>query len=256
MAGAGSAPAAQLGGSGEARLPGCQPAEQLAGRLAAACLADVPGSGCTGAPLGLDAPEPVQPPRDGVAGAPGSAGTRAAGLPCSPRSPEGAGPAGARACAPHGEEGGGAAPGVSAHEALMRSAARAWGRQLDARSSGAGARQRGLARGGMLGGRMPDSLPAALPWVPGGTPRFACDANLEGLARQLRMCGLDATSAPPGGANKQRFLIHRWLVEMAEREARLVLTTDRAFIAARHTGACLLVTAPDKKAQLAQVLGF
>lgn len=136
----------------------------------------------------------------------------------------------------------------------MRSAARAWGRQLDARSSGAGARHRGLARGGILGGRKPDSLPAALPWAPGGTPRFACDTNLEGLARQLRMCGLDATSAPPGGANRQRFLIHRWLVEVAEREARLVLTTDRVFVGARHTGACLLVTAPDKKAQLAQVL--
>ena len=43
-------------------------------------------------------------------------------------------------------------------------------------------------------------------------------------------------------------------METAEREARLVLTTDRAFVAARHTGACLLVSALDKKAQLAQVL--
>lgn len=137
----------------------------------------------------------------------------------------------------------------------MRSAARAWGRQLGARSSGEGARRRMLARKGAVEESRPNfMLPAALPWAPGGTPRFACDTNLEGLARQLRMCGLDATSAPPGGANKQRFLIHRWLVEVAEREARLVLTTDRVFIGARHTGACLLVTAPDKKAQLAQVL--
>jgi len=46
----------------------------------------------------------------------------------------------------------------------------------------------------------------------------------------------------------------RWLVETAERERRLVLTSERAFAAARHTDACLLVAAPDKKAQLAEVL--
>jgi uncharacterized protein with PIN domain len=44
------------------------------------------------------------------------------------------------------------------------------------------------------------------------------------------------------------------MVETAERERRLVLTSERAFAAARHTDACLLVTAPDKKAQLAEVL--
>jgi len=47
---------------------------------------------------------------------------------------------------------------------------------------------------------------AAVPWA--GEPRFVCDTNLEGLARQLRMCGLDATSAPLGARN-QRFLVHR-----------------------------------------------
>jgi len=46
----------------------------------------------------------------------------------------------------------------------------------------------------------------------------------------------------------------RWLVETAERERRLVLTSERAFAAARHTDACLLVAAPDKKAQLVEVL--
>ncbi|KAK9845457.1 hypothetical protein WJX81_006883 [Elliptochloris bilobata] len=96
--------------------------------------------------------------------------------------------------------------------------------------------------------------PVEVPWAPGDAPRFVCDANLEGLARQLRMCGLDATSTPSGGPHTQRFLVHRWLVDAAEREARLVLTTDKAFVAMRYTRACFLVAAPDKKAQLAQVL--
>ena len=43
-------------------------------------------------------------------------------------------------------------------------------------------------------------------------------------------------------------------MEAAEREARVVLTSDRAFMAARYTAACHLVGAPDKKAQLAEVL--
>ena len=208
-AAAGSAPPAQPGGDGEACPPSCQPAEQLAGRLAAARLADAPGSSCTGAPLLQSRPALERPPGDAGTSALGLAGTWAAGQPYSLSVAEVAGPGGVHACLPREMECGGAAPRVSPHEALMRDVACAWGRQLDARSSGAGGRQRVPARRGALGAGKAGSLPAAVPWAPGAAPRFVCDANLEGLARQLRMCGLDATSTPPGGPNKQRFLVHR-----------------------------------------------
>ena len=48
-----------------------------------------------------------------------------------------------------------------------------------------------------------------MPWAGGGKPRFVCDANLEGLARQLRMCGLDVTCVPRPDARMQRFAVHR-----------------------------------------------
>ena len=51
--------------------------------------------------------------------------------------------------------------------------------------------------------------PAVIPWEStGGEPRFACDVMTEGLARQLRLCGLDATSAPEFGKN-ERFKAYR-----------------------------------------------
>lgn len=43
-----------------------------------------------------------------------------------------------------------------------------------------------------------------IPWQGnGGSPRFACDVMTEGLARQLRLCGLDATTAPEVGKNER-----------------------------------------------------
>eukprot|EP00193_Tetraselmis_chui_P016764 CAMPEP_0177795160 /NCGR_PEP_ID=MMETSP0491_2-20121128/26075_1 /TAXON_ID=63592 /ORGANISM="Tetraselmis chuii, Strain PLY429" /LENGTH=494 /DNA_ID=CAMNT_0019317953 /DNA_START=73 /DNA_END=1562 /DNA_ORIENTATION=- len=54
--------------------------------------------------------------------------------------------------------------------------------------------------------------------------RFVCDEAAEGLARGLRMCGIDTasvrTGCPPGIDAQQ------WVAELAERQARVVLTTD------------------------------
>ena len=47
-----------------------------------------------------------------------------------------------------------------------------------------------------------------LPWAAGAAPRFVCDTMTEGLARQLRMFGVDAASAP-GGQTAKRFLVYR-----------------------------------------------
>jgi Mut7-C RNAse domain len=54
--------------------------------------------------------------------------------------------------------------------------------------------------------------PARIPWEPEegppGEPRFICDVMVEGLARQLRLCGIDAAVAP-NLAKSQRFLTYR-----------------------------------------------
>jgi len=50
--------------------------------------------------------------------------------------------------------------------------------------------------------------PVRLPWAAGSAPRFVCDTMTEGLARQLRMFGVDAASAP-GGQTAKRFLVYR-----------------------------------------------
>ena len=47
-----------------------------------------------------------------------------------------------------------------------------------------------------------------LPWAAGEAPRFVCDTMTEGLARQLRMFGVDAASAP-GGQTAKRYLVYR-----------------------------------------------
>jgi len=44
------------------------------------------------------------------------------------------------------------------------------------------------------------ALPPPRPWPPGEPPAFICDEALEGLARQLRLAGIDAASCPKAAA--------------------------------------------------------
>ena len=78
--------------------------------------------------------------------------------------------------------------------------------------------------------------PARIPWLegtsPDAVPRFICDVMTEGLARQLRLCGIDARSAP-GAAGRQRYHAYMELVDSATREDRIVLTADTIFLRAR-----------------------
>ena len=62
-----------------------------------------------------------------------------------------------------------------------------------------------------------------------------CDVMTEGLARQLRMCGIDAAAVTDLQTRGPRHLVHRALVEAAEAEQRVVLTCDRLFITAGYT---------------------
>ncbi|KAK9807091.1 hypothetical protein WJX73_003555 [Symbiochloris irregularis] len=94
---------------------------------------------------------------------------------------------------------------------------------------------------------------AQQPFIPPQIPKFACDVMVEGLARQLRLCGVDAV-CPDAVPKRHRHLVHRWLVSKAEENERVVLTADRGFIAARLTTQAYFVQATTKAAQLEEVL--
>lgn len=54
-----------------------------------------------------------------------------------------------------------------------------------------------------------------MPWRQGGgggEPRFVCDVMCEGVARQLRLCGIDAVSGPSLGKSR-RFQAYRCFPE-------------------------------------------
>ncbi|BDA45672.1 probable exonuclease mut-7 homolog at N-terminal half [Coccomyxa sp. Obi] len=151
----------------------------------------------------------------------------------------------------------GAEPGSAAEDAVRRAAA-AWGTRLEV--GGAPAKQRRDRRPGMkklTAAEAPGEdfgWPAVIPWEASrGEPRFACDVMTEGLARQLRLCGLDATSAPEFGKN-ERFKAYRHLVTSAEEEGRVILTADTTFLRARYSDRGYLVRATNKREQLAEVL--
>ena len=54
----------------------------------------------------------------------------------------------------------------------------------------------------------------------------------EGLARQLRLCGIDARSAPLA-SGRQRYQAYLELASVASAEQRIVLTADTVFLRAR-----------------------
>lgn len=80
-------------------------------------------------------------------------------------------------------------------------------------------------------------MPRYIPWLltssdtgsSASAPRFICDVMMDGLARQLRLVGIDAESVQHVEKN-QRHLVYRTLVQRAEDEDRVVLTRDKIFL--------------------------
>ena len=110
--------------------------------------------------------------------------------------------------------------------------------------------RRGPATKAAKKGGFPENDLSGFPWAR-GEPRFVCCETVEGLARQLRLCGLDAVSARsacPEGINQQR-----WIHEQAELEQRLVLTGDRVFFR-RVADVAYFVTTQGKRNQLNEVV--
>ena len=85
--------------------------------------------------------------------------------------------------------------------------------------------------------------PARIPWRESSSadaePRFICDVMTEGLARQLRLCGIDTRSAPVM-RGRQRYQAYMELVSSASSEKRVVLTADTVFLRARCVITCLI----------------
>ena len=95
-----------------------------------------------------------------------------------------------------------------------------------------------------------------VPWGEGARPRFAVDSMLEGLARLLRLYGVDAAGVPGevrDARTAERWRVHRALAALAEEEGRVVLTKDRGFLRAKFTGRQYLVAGSRKEEQMADV---
>jgi uncharacterized protein with PIN domain len=81
---------------------------------------------------------------------------------------------------------------------------------------------------------------------PEGPPRFIADAHLGGLARLLRMLGVDTLF--------ENTWDDRQLVELAHRERRIVLTRDRELLKRRDVLRGSFVRAIKPQAQLGEVV--
>lgn len=89
--------------------------------------------------------------------------------------------------------------------------------------------------------RVPWDIPAALEDV-----KFLCAEMVEGLARQLRLCGIDAESSRGQSVHA--------LADLAEKEGRVLLTQDKAVASGRITRSAYFVFAQKKQEQLQEVL--
>lgn len=97
--------------------------------------------------------------------------------------------------------------------------------------------------------------PEYIPWEHGSAQRnrFVCDTMLEGLARQLRLFGVDAASTQQRD-KRQRALAIRNMIEVGTAEQRVVLTGDKYVVRQRYAEQCYLVRAKKKKDQLSEVV--
>lgn len=105
-------------------------------------------------------------------------------------------------------------------------------------------------------------FPSHLPWLdpqtgrprPGHEPRFLADVMCHGLARQLRLWGVDAEAVACVAA-AERHRVHRALVERAAAEGRVILTRDAIFMRRGLSDSAYFVRQERKRDQLEEVIG-
>lgn len=100
-------------------------------------------------------------------------------------------------------------------------------------------------------------LPNLIPWERDrdkeSIPKFICDVMLHGLARQLRLWGVDCDIAPTL-PKSERYLTHRRLVEIAEDQGRVILTKDTTLYARKISDQMYFVVSETKSTQAEEVL--
>jgi len=94
-------------------------------------------------------------------------------------------------------------------------------------------------------------FPGVIPWenADSPTPRFVVDVPQEGLARQLRLCGIDTLSSPIF-SKAERYKAYRFMVESASDGGRVILTCDKLFFARKLSRQAFFVAGKDKQAQV------
>eukprot|EP00873_Tetraselmis_striata_P028987 jgi/Tetstr1/449251/TSEL_036456.t1 len=98
----------------------------------------------------------------------------------------------------------------------------------------------------------------AMPW-PMDNPgvahvRFVCDIAAEGLARGLRMCGIDAASVQSGCPAVMD--PHQWVADASARHGRVILTTDGKLFRKVQGYPAYLVRSGGKQRQVHEVVRF
>ncbi|KAL0047260.1 hypothetical protein WJX82_011031 [Trebouxia sp. C0006] len=153
------------------------------------------------------------------------------------------------------------------HEAAIQQAVEHWACRLEMTPAGKAARpkakrhlsrrQRAHIRHAVEQQNQIDDVAGAPVYVPWkdhpGEPRFICDVMTEGLAKQLRLYGVDAAAVQTKGKGS-RHLVYRQMVDVAQAEERVILTCDRTFIRMGYSDQAFYVRTTNKQEQVKEVL--
>ncbi|DBB01114.1 TPA: hypothetical protein ACH3X1_001005 [Trebouxia sp. C0004] len=155
----------------------------------------------------------------------------------------------------------------TSHEAAIQQAVEHWACRLEMTPGGKAAkpkakrhlsrRQRAHIRHAVEKQNQIDDVAGAPVYVPWkdhpGEPRFMCDVMTEGLAKQLRLYGVDAAAVQTKGKGS-RHLVYRQMVDVAQAEERVILTCDRTFIRMGYSDQAFYVRTTNKQEQVQEVL--
>ncbi|KAA6428680.1 MAG: hypothetical protein FRX49_01555 [Trebouxia sp. A1-2] len=155
----------------------------------------------------------------------------------------------------------------TSHEAAIQQAVEHWACRLEMAPAGKAAkpkakrhlsrRQRAHIRHAVEQQNQIDDVagaPVFVPWQDHpGEPRFICDVMTEGLAKQLRLYGVDAAAVQTKGKGS-RHLVYRQMVDVAQAEERVILTCDRTFIRMGYSDQAFYVRTTNKQEQVKEVL--
>jgi uncharacterized protein with PIN domain len=93
-----------------------------------------------------------------------------------------------------------------------------------------------------------------VPWgTDSSSAKFVCDEMLGGLAKELRLFGVD-TELVPTRPGQERFHTHRFLISIADEQSRIVLTKDTSLMRRRLSDCVYHVMSDGKSRQAEEIL--